>query len=138
MNIKNILIPLDDSEKTFESIDTIKTLFNPKEVHVTLFHVVDNYDIVTTNFNDPAAPEPLSKDIMDKAESLLEGYDITKNAILGSHASVVRDLLSTIDKNNIDVVIMTKTGKGFFDQYIIGSVTSSIIKRSPVPVIVVP
>lgn len=138
MNIKNILVPLDESEKTFESLNKIKLLFNPLEVCVHLFHVVDNYDIITTDFSDPEIPKKLSKEILDTAEFLLKGYNTTKTSILGSHASVVSNILTAINQKNIDIVVMTKTGHGFFDQYIIGSVTSSIIKRSPVPVIAIP
>lgn len=138
MNLKNILIPLDESEKTFDSLETVKALFRPEDVTITLLHIVDNYDVVTTNPLDPEAPKELSKEIINKGASKLEGYNVNTISILGSHASVVVDILTAIEKNNIDLVVMTKTGKGFFDRYIVGSVTSHIIKRSPAPVIVVP
>ncbi|KMT21886.1 universal stress protein [Clostridium cylindrosporum] len=138
MKIKNILIPLDDSERTLESINTTKVLFDKDKAAIKLLHIVDNYDVRGIDARNPNTASDLSKDVLDKGESLLNGYNVEKIAVLGSHSSVVTDILKTIDSNEVDLVIMTKTGKGLFDKYIVGSVTSHILKRSPVPVMIIP
>lgn len=140
----NILIPLDESEKTFESLNMIELLSKNEDLIIHLLHIIDEVDVLDNKFpvySDPRYRNGLkekSKEILNKAESLLKEYKVNKISISGASSSVVKDILKAIEENNIDIVIMTKTGEGFYHKYIIGSITSRIIKLSPVPVIIVP
>lgn len=78
------------------------------------------------------------KYILSKAESLFEGYKVNPAAKMGSQSSVATDILSFIDNKNIAYIVMTKTGKGFFDKYIIGSITRHILSKSPVLIMLMP
>ncbi|MEG0371908.1 MAG: universal stress protein [Clostridium sp.] len=138
MNIKNILIPLDDSEKTFQSINAVKSFFSSDSCVIYLLHIVDNYDVKSTDTSDSGVCTQLSKDILTKGHSLISDYNVKEISLMGSHSSVATDILETITNKKIDLVVMTKTSKGFFDEVIIGSVTSGILKKSSVPVMVIP
>ncbi|KMT21889.1 universal stress protein [Clostridium cylindrosporum] len=138
MKIKNILIPLDESEKTLESVNTVKSLFNHQEVVIHVVHVVNRYKIALSEPSNPHEDQLKSLNILNKAEKMLSGYKVNKITQIATELSIAMDILKVINENNIDAVFMTKTGKGFFDKYIIGSETSRLLKISPVPVIVTP
>lgn len=138
MSIKNVLIPLDDSDKTFDSIEAVKELKFAKDAKIYILHIVDNYDVQSTDPEDPNTAPLLSRAVLEKGAHLLEGYDVEKVFIVGAKASVVKEILSTVDEKSIDLIVMTKTGRGFFDKYIIGSVTKHIISRANVPIMLIP
>lgn len=134
---KRILIPLDNSQKTFESLNKLKSLFHSKDVSVTLLNIMETYDLAIAEFGDPKAVIDASNKILDIAADLIPEYEVDKISIPASKSSIVNDIMNVVDKENIDVIIMTKTGKGFYDKYIIGSTTSRILKIGTVPVLMV-
>lgn len=138
MQKKHILIPLDNSEKTFESINLVKSLFNSENVTVTLLNVMDTYDLSIAEFGSPIVAKDASEEILTKAEDLIKEFKVNRLSIPGSNTSVVNDILDVAEKEDSDIIIMTKTGRGFYDKYIIGSTTSHVLKRSSIPVLIVP
>lgn len=138
MNTKNILVPLDDSDKTFDSINSLKEFFSSENTVVHLLNIFNNHDAYNTDPSDPNSALNVSKAILDNAETILEGYTVNKIPFVGSHYSIVSDIMSIIEKENIDYVVMTKTGKGFFDRYVVGSTTRNTLNRSSIPVMIIP
>ncbi|KMT22183.1 universal stress protein [Clostridium cylindrosporum] len=138
MTVKRVLVPIDKSEKTLKSIEQLKLLFRKEEVQVVLLHVIDDFnvaavDYVSAEFMD--AVTTLSNSLLDRAEGLLPGYTVEKISILGSAS---KEIFNTSSEKNIDLIIMTKTGSGLVDKYILGSVTSKIVKKADIPVMVIP
>ncbi|MEG0641953.1 MAG: universal stress protein [Clostridium sp.] len=138
MKFKRILVPIDKSDKTLESIKTLTTLFPKEEVEIILLHVIDeikiqSVDYVSSEFMD--AITTLSHTVLNRAGDLLQGYQVEKISTLGNPA---KEIFDTIKNKNIHLVIMTKTGQGVLDKYIIGSVTSKIVKKSEVPIMIIP
>ncbi|KMT21888.1 universal stress protein [Clostridium cylindrosporum] len=138
MKIKNILIPLDDSTRTLESINSVKSLFGDKEVVIYVLHIIDDYKFALSEFGNLDEEKVLSMNILNKAEEMLPSYNVNKISKLATGTSIAKDIVDVIDENNIDAVIMTKTGKGFYHKFILGSVTSRLLKISPVPVTIIP
>ncbi|MEG0371571.1 MAG: universal stress protein, partial [Clostridium sp.] len=74
MKFKRILVPIDKSDKTLESIKTLTTLFPKEEVEIILLHVIDeikiqSVDYVSSEFMD--AITTLSHTVLNRAGDLL-------------------------------------------------------------------
>lgn len=138
MLFRKILIPIDKSDKTLESIKAVKALFRTEEVEITILHVIDEINIhsadyISTEFMD--AIETLSHSVLDSAMDLLPGYQVEKISTLGNPS---REIFYTIKTKNIDLIVMTRTGQDALDKYILGSVTSKIANKSEIPVMIIP
>lgn len=138
MHFKTILIPIDKSEKTLKSIENLKNTFLKKEAKVVLLHVIDEFNVSAMDYISPDfldSVKELSNTVLDRAAKELEGYDVEKISTIGTPAT---EILGLLPKKNVDLIIMTKTGSGIIDKYIIGSVTSKVVKKTDVPVMIIP
>lgn len=138
MSFKKILVPVDKSEKTLQSLETLKTLFRKEEVQVVLLHVIDEFNVSAVDYVSPEFMETvttLSHSVLNRAADIVKGYDVEKISSLGSPA---REILDAVEDKKVDLVIMTKTGAGLVDKYILGSVTSKVVKKADVPVMIIP
>lgn len=138
MTFKRILIPVDKSDKTLKSLEQLKGLFRKDEVQVVLLHVIDEFNVSAVDYISPEFMETvttLSNTVLNRAADLLPGYDIEKVSTLGTPS---KEIFNTVESKNIDLIIMTKTGAGLVDKYILGSVTSKVVKKADVPVMVIP
>lgn len=138
MKFKTILIPIDKSEKTLKSIENLKDTFLKKEAKVILLHVIDEFNVSAMDYISPdflSSVRELSNTVLSRAADELEGYDVEKVSTIGTPAT---EILNIVDNRNIDLIIMTKTGSGLVDKYILGSVTSKVVKKTDVPVMIIP
>ncbi len=138
MAFKRILIPIDKSDKTLKSLETVKDLFSKDDVQIVLLHVIDEFNVSAVDYVSPEfidSVTELSHTVLARAAEQVSEYDVEKISTLGTPAKVI---FETVEKNNIDLILMTKTGSGIVDKYILGSVTSKVVKKADVPVMVIP
>lgn len=132
---KRILVPLDGTERSLHSLDLIKSIYSNKEVEVTLMNVKE---LVVMNGlilqDELKRSEEIAKRILSEGERLLEGYK-TKTYFTYGYAG--EEILRTAKEEFIDVIIMTKSTKKGFTR-VIGSVTSSVVKKASCIVMIVP
>lgn len=136
MTKKKILVPLDGTERSMHSIDWLKKLFKEDKVKITLMtikEVVMANDMNITNTTIEQAQKDMD-DILDKAETKLEGYEVEKYSDFGSAADKI---LLKAKLDDYDVIIMTKSNKKGLAR-IIGSVTNKVLKNAHTLVIVAP
>ena len=129
MKKTKILIPLDVSEMSMNSINWTKKYFDKNDVEITLMNVSE---IIVAD--DSRAVEKESNMVLDEALMELEGYEVEKFLTVGHAAD---EILKKAEEGNYDIIIMTKsTKKGLVRM--IGSVTSKVIKNAKISVIVLP
>ncbi|MHC1719154.1 MAG: universal stress protein [Clostridiaceae bacterium] len=133
-----ILIPLDGSEKSTHSIDWLKSFYSKEDAEITLINIAQV--IYTSEAEAIAVMSELgiakdsSNRVLDEAAKKLVGYDIEKLSVYGTIADKI--LKEAVD-GKYDMIVMTKSSvKGV--SRIIGSVTSKVVRNSPVAVVVVP
>ena len=145
MSKLKILIPLDGSERSMHSLDWFKKNFTPKDVEVTLFHVIEAiHSEETFSIQDVKNTGLKSKVILDKAAKELEGYNVDKSSTnfkinkLNTWGYSADLILKEAKEGNYDMIIMTKSSEKGGISRIIGSVTHKVVRDSEVAVVVIP
>lgn len=135
MNKKNILVPIDESERAVHSIEFIKSFFPKESVTITLMNVqiilsVNGFEYENEIYNATKR----SQRILENAKFLLKDYDVKTYFTVG-YAS--KEILAKAKEDNSDIIVMAKSNKKGLTR-IIGSVTSGVIQGAESIVMVVP
>ncbi|MEG1004358.1 universal stress protein [Clostridium sp.] len=132
---KNILIPIDGSDRSLISLNYLKDNFKPEDVAVTLIHVREivfiNGMAVSEEIKDA---EIIGKRVLQEARKEIEGYDCKKELLFGYAGD---EILSYAEDNNTDTIIMAKNTKKKFTIFV-GSVTAHVAKRAKCALIIIP
>ncbi len=137
MTKSKFLLPLDGTEKSLNSINWFKKLFSSEEAEVTLMNVLEFYyrpDITAFDDISYETSRDGSARYLDRAEKMLEGYEVNKLIIGGASAD---EILKEAESGRYDMIIMTKSSAKGITKFI-GSVTSKVVRNSSVAVIVIP
>lgn len=136
--MKKILLPIDGSEKSQNSLDFILNNYSKDEVEIVLI-TVSNISLtnITNKMLIDMKIEESKKEInkmLDKFKNELQGYKVEKYWSFGYPD---QEIISKSIDGKFDAIIMTKsTKKNFIDS--IGSVTLYVVKKSKCTVIIVP
>ena len=131
--MKKILIPIDGSERSLDSVRLLKDQFSPSEVEVYLLMVVETLeDILTKEQCDMTRMQYQS--ILDKVTKDIAQYKATTHITNGLAGT---EILNYADTHNIDIIVMTRSTKKGLAK-ILGSVTSFVVKNAQQVVMVVP
>lgn len=133
MKFEKILVPVDGSKPNLRAINEAKDLaikFNSK---VILLHVVDvDYLLDHTILNE--LKEQRAK-ILEDAAVYFDGIEIEKYCILGEPAE---EIMRKANEEDVDIIIMAKRGLTGLQKYLLGSVTSKVVRHSDKPVLTLP
>lgn len=142
MSIRRILVPLDGSELAEHALGFATDLARRSNASLHLLSVVPDPFVL-----DPGAvPAPIAFHIarehiaveryMDTLVARLEqspDLRITSEVALGAP---VDSILTTIRRTNADLLVMTSHGRGGFTRFWLGSVADALMRRSPIPILV--
>jgi nucleotide-binding universal stress UspA family protein len=155
-SVKKILIPVDDSISSLNTIHYVTRVFPNSNIEIVLFHVECTVPEVFLDAKDfhilvstqsqlkswTSAREEENKRFMQKAKSVLidAGFDelsiITK--IQKKKVGIARDILKEISSDNYSLIIMGRNGKSNMHMPMIGTVTSKLIgKLTDIPLVIV-
>lgn len=132
---KKVLVPIDGSGNSMNSLDFIKGIFKKEEVEITLMNVreiVFTDDIIISAEIDSA--KKIAYEILLSAEKELCGYDIKKYFTYGYAAD---EIIRKSKEDKSDFIVITKSSKSVF-QRILGSVTVNVAKKAECIVMIVP
>ncbi len=136
-NLK-ILVPLDGSEKSMDSLNWLKRYFKKENADVTLLYVAQViYTSQLVLLNTQSEHDVVYNDgerLLKKASKELDGYKVKESII---HGSIADSILQEAVDGSYDLIVMAKSSvKGF--SRIFGSVTTKVVRDSEVAVIVIP
>ncbi len=136
--IRKILVPLDGSKPSFKGLDEAVYLARQCGATITGMHVVSIYP---RNWDDLVNPlkTKLFKDaqeMMDRAEviSAQNGIVFHKKIFYGDPKS---DIVDYIRKHGFDLVIVGSRGFGPVKEMFLGSVSTAVLHRSKIPVLII-
>ena len=139
--MKTILIPTDFSPAAYNALEYALEISSKIKAKLILFHAYQ-YPVVPTEAPLMIPIQNLEKDSMDALKKL-------KTEVLTKHKSKINielhcscgfpadEIDNFATKNKISIILMGMSGSGFIDEKIIGSTTTSLIRRSKCPVLVI-
>ena len=134
---REILVPTDGSDNAAKAMEHAIALAEGTGARI---HVVN---VINTRWYDlsiDSARRPLESDresFIDDLVEMAEGtdLDIVPEVLDGTPA---REIINYVVRNDINLVVMGKRGRGDLENLLLGSVADYVVKHAPVPVHTVP
>lgn len=142
--IDHVLVPVDDSPLAKTALDFALTQF--PRAHLTLLHIVDPIEgsyAADPTYGDVWYDEGWFDRATERAEELLGGLREQASDHAGPvdiewvSGRPVREIITFADEVDVDHVVMGSHGRTGFNRILLGSVTETVVRRSPVPVTVI-
>jgi nucleotide-binding universal stress UspA family protein len=142
---RKILVPLDGSPKSEQSLPVAQQLAEPMGSEVCLLVAIDLGKVLFVHQNDklPTDFERLgaqqleqAKIYLDQVQKNLQGSGI-KVSVHVVQADPRDAILELAQKEIVDLVIMTSAGKSNWMRWISGSIADQVLRSAPCPVLVV-
>jgi nucleotide-binding universal stress UspA family protein len=141
---KHILVPIDGSSASLQAIDKAAAVAKAFDSKVTVLYVIDPYP-----FTGVGADFALGQDqylgaakaeagaAMDAANERLKNVGVmAETNVVEAHA-VWRGILETVERLNVDLLVMGSHGRRGLEKLVLGSVTQSVLSHTKITTLVV-
>jgi nucleotide-binding universal stress UspA family protein len=136
----NVLVPTDGSDCAKAALATGVDVVKEERASLHLLSVIDTMSLGVDVRSDIRIEllEESANEILEEASGFAEkaGIDPVSESVEYG-ASVYGAILSYIEDNEIDLVVVGTHGRTGFDRYMLGSVTEYLVRTSPIPVLTV-
>lgn len=144
-----ILLTSDGSKNSEFAIKHALQIAADENAEVVVLHVVDSKHLSSISEESIESGDvnfsEYSDVVLDHFESVIKEIErdkdeknrveIKKLSVEGKPCDII---LKVCEKENIDMIVMSNSGKNKVDRFLLGSVTERIIREAPVPVLVIP
>lgn len=131
--MKKILLPVDGSERSRQTVELVKSLYGFDTVEITVVIVREDLEAMRSTYDLNAAKEEV-KPFLDEILAQLEGDSVTERVLFGRAGE---EILNYAHENDIDIIIMTKSTRSGWSR-MIGSVAMHVVKYAKCIVMIVP
>ena len=143
IKIKKILFPLDLTENSSKILPYVLSISEKYDSIIYLLHVVQDLN----RWGKLYVPHPsmdkfqkeaieVAKKAMDKVcENQLQSCPNFQKRVVSGDA--VEEILKVVESEDIDLLIMATHGRKGLEHTLFGSVANNVLKKSPVPVLVI-
>jgi nucleotide-binding universal stress UspA family protein len=141
VQIKNVLVPVDFSPPSRLAVNYAIVLARSFHARLTLLHVVESPAALLYAF--PIESLKIENQHCDQAARMLASLVVHEDQDdLDLHTSVRRgsiehEILAAIRDERADMVVMGTHGRGLLGRWFIGSVAEAMLRKLPVPVMMV-
>ena len=142
---KKMLVPMDTSDFAECVLDHVKEISTARAIpEVVLMSVVESVNSQTTAYMGPAAVKAAEERVVAGALQYLEkvkkslALEKSQVTTVVESGLAVDTILDYIDKQGVDLVILSSHGRSGVSRWLLGSTVDKILRRSPVPVFLVP
>ena len=135
---KKILIPLENSPKDNVILNHIRPLARLTKASLVLIHVADGYGARFQQQLNLEDSEEITQDrnylktVQDQLSK--EGFEVKTFLLSGDPP---KEILTTAQKENCDLIAMSTHGHRFFKDLFFGSVAEYIRHRTDIPVLMI-
>ncbi|MGM5629770.1 universal stress protein [Apibacter raozihei] len=142
--MKSMIVPVDFSESTDHILEEAVYYAKATQSKIYLLHVASlDLGFVIGDIGFQYLPELEEAGMKDETQQLVtyekklkgEGVEVEIIIKQGTPAEVI---LSETTQRNADLIVMGSHGRGVIMEAILGSVSKDVIKKSEVPVLIVP
>ena len=145
---KRILVPTDGSENAIRAGEYAISLADLSGADIIVLNVIDTYYLDSIPQKDvrESVDEELRADVKRAVERFEEEIEENKCngkcqninfKILIKEGKPADVILKTIDEENIDQIIIGKSGKQGLEKFLLGKTTDKVVKKAKVPVNVI-
>ncbi|MFB6197729.1 MAG: universal stress protein [Halobacteriaceae archaeon] len=139
---KHVVVPVDGSEQSDEAVRYVADEYPGAEV--TLIHVIDpieaGYSAQATvpGYSEEwyEQSEEAAEDLFEEARQEFESQSVDTVTELGRPARTIVEYAEDED-HDVDLIVMGSHGRSGVSRVLLGSVAETVVRRSPVPVLVV-
>jgi nucleotide-binding universal stress UspA family protein len=138
IQINRILCPIDFSECSHRALQHAIAVARWYEASVTVFHVFTN----VPNMEVPGVPLPdPSRELLTERMQAFAGAappDVPVRFVARCVPDVRSEILAEAQTLPADLLVIGSHGRSGVDRLLLGSVTESVVRKSPSPIMVVP
>lgn len=147
---KHILAPTDGSEVAGKGLQEGLALAKALGAQVTIIHITERYPVYPDGLGlaTPgvsgtlladllASQEESARAILEAARQSAERAGVKAEIVHISDAPPADAILETAKARNCDLIVMASHGRRGLGRLVLGSKTSEVVVRSPIPVLVV-
>lgn len=138
---KRLLVPVDGSDQSFESLEF--AMNNYSQANLILLHVVDISQFMREHQQDASDPEAIRETareyattVLNEAEDRAADHSGSVEPKTGS-GQASRVILEYAESHDVDQIIIGCCGQTFKSEVTLGEVAESVVRRANVPVTVV-
>lgn len=143
LRIERILCPTDFSEFSAKAYDYAYSLARRYGAKVFVEHVIEPVTYAYPYYAFPDSVTEVYWDLSKHAEEQLRelvrahSWNGVQPGIAVQTGSVPESILSFVDKNSVDLIVMGTHGRRGLDRVAMGSITESVLRRARCPVLAV-
>nr|WP_108802328.1 universal stress protein [Aquimarina sp. Aq107] len=142
--MKRILVPTDFSTQAESALKVAAQIAKKNDCQIYLLHILEMpvhlVDLMSSGASS-SAPEAIffMKQTHKKFEEVLASDYLKDLEVIEtvSFEDVLRGIMDSCDKNNIDMIIMGSHGSSGFEELFIGSNAEKVVRTSEKPVLVI-
>jgi Universal stress protein UspA and related nucleotide-binding proteins len=101
--MRNLLVPVDGSDRSIEAIETIRELYSPERVNITLILVREDIDS-----NSSAVLKKMERDtmpVLDRIAALMPEYNVNKVVRFGIAGN---EIIKYARESDTEMIVITK------------------------------
>ena len=143
IKIKKILFPLDLTENSSKILPYVLSISEKYDSIVYLLHVVQDLNRWGKLYVPHPSMDKFQKEAIEVAKKAMDRVcenelqscpNFQKRVVSGD---AVDEILKVVESEDIDLLIMGTHGRKGLEHTIFGSVADNVVKKSPVPVLVI-
>jgi nucleotide-binding universal stress UspA family protein len=136
-----ILVATDGSKGSEKAVKFASKLAAEGKGVLSLIHVIPHLptlreDIISVVKEEIGSPRKTGEEYLADGQLIAEKYLSEVNTIL-KEGDPVKVILEEAEKNSFDLIVVGSYGRGFVGEFLLGSVSSKLVHRSPIPVLIV-
>lgn len=137
--VRRILVPVDFSDASDVAVDHAREIALTYGAELNLLHVVEQpfypsaYGIDSVTFPTQEVVDRVEKQLGEMARTEIGYEHVMVEATVGDPAD---EILSYVDDNESDLVVIATHGRTGLDRILLGSVAERVLRQSPSPVFV--
>lgn len=141
--VQHVLVPVDHSDPAVEALRYALETF--PDGSITALHVINPPDVLVGAHaqgtglglaEDFEQAEAAAETLLEEMEAVAAEAGATIETVL-LRGQVERRISQFADENDPDLIVIGSHGRDGFDRVVLGSVAEKVVRRAPVPVLVV-
>jgi nucleotide-binding universal stress UspA family protein len=135
--VRTVLVPVDFSACSLAALQHAVALATPRRGTIHLLHVVD------PTAGSLGEVEPIATGVLARFQERLTRLTSAphvrgvKTEVHVAVGSVEGEILDTVDRHHVDVIVMGTHGRSGWGQLLLGSITERVVRRASCPVLTV-